>query len=370
MKAASGKGQAPKVSSVKLKKVVIDKVKELNDSAALQSELRLGLVAKALSALPVKDALLILESLTESDAGLENPVSYVLQAAQTAAKETVKTEDVEAEKGPATPEEPVSQTMLRVEKRVRWLQKHTGFAPPLDLAMVMDILRPHGEERALEVLKELAENASTIRQPYDWLRKKMGRGAKGEGKGKGQGKRHVEALRAAQWAQQDPRLTASQKKIARMVAYLNASYCLLRPLDYNDIRAAIDEVDEKSAMHILGRLREEGHSLENPKGWVVSKCKFSKERHQQYWENKRLEKAAARSARADGSNETAGSASSGRKRPREEGEWDDLEGLDGEEEEWPEDVPEGEEDWQGGNDEYLLKQELEAAADEWADLDG
>eukprot|EP00930_Biecheleria_cincta_P019027 TRINITY_DN1463_c0_g1_i1.p1 TRINITY_DN1463_c0_g1~~TRINITY_DN1463_c0_g1_i1.p1 ORF type:complete len:442 (-),score=104.51 TRINITY_DN1463_c0_g1_i1:185-1510(-) len=84
------------MAKVKIKKVVLDKIQELNDSGWLQAPLRLGKVARPLSDLDSEQAISVLDELCNNAEEVTDPTSWVCDAARQFVEE-VEEEEQEGE---------------------------------------------------------------------------------------------------------------------------------------------------------------------------------------------------------------------------------------------------------------------------------
>lgn len=136
-----------------------------------------------------------------------------------------------------------------ISKQIGWLNKAGNLAFPISYNDVAGPLSMIPEDKALALLKELEENAATVKEPSSWLASAAQRLCAGNGK-------------RSKW--QDG--TGLSKRIGE----LNKSQKLVDAVRFCDVVGPLSCMPEDQAMTLVDELEQQGQSIKNPTSWLRS----------------------------------------------------------------------------------------------------
>mmetsp|Transcript_115958 Transcript_115958/g.360246 ORF Transcript_115958/g.360246 Transcript_115958/m.360246 type:complete len:354 (-) Transcript_115958:14-1075(-) len=285
-------------TKVKVKKSVAELVRWLNTEGGLGAEVRLAAVAKPLAALDEATALEVLNGLVEQEEAIDDPTTWVCEAAkaiQEAGGGAAEAEEEPQQAAAAPKAAPKVKLPAAVVGKVRELNESGALQAKLPIGEVAEALAMVSREAQDGILRSLEAAAGEVSNPVGWVRnachKRAGKGkgkgqGPGKGKGKAQGKAQGKGKPAALLGLQAPEkkpLTASERKILRTINFINGTLGLEKPINYRSVKESLDLVDEKTQLRILNVFREKvegGQEISNPTTWIKNGCVRSNERYQ------------------------------------------------------------------------------------------
>jgi len=138
-----------------------------------------------------------------------------------------------------------------VLKRLAWLNRSGVLTKPLQYSQVKAVLEGAGEERALQILKDLEEEAASVPDPVEYV------------------KTAAEAPPAAGGTKRKATDEAEPEGIvAKRVRLLNGSGQLSQPIAYGRVREALDSLGVAQAMTILKGLEDVAGDVADPTGYI------------------------------------------------------------------------------------------------------
>jgi len=145
-----------------------------------------------------------------------------------------------------------------VLKRLAWLNRSGLLTKPLQYSQVKGALESLGEQSALEVLKELEEEAAGVPDPVEYVKN----AAAGTGRAAAGGKKRKAADGPDASGADDGGI------VAKRVRLLNSSGQLSQPIDYMRVREALDSLGVGQAMTILKGLEDVAEDVRDPTGYI------------------------------------------------------------------------------------------------------
>lgn len=321
---------APAVTKVTIKKSIADKVKSLNSEEVLYQPLKLGVIARALSEIDEAASLEILDRLLAAASEIEDPNAWVCsEAATVAAGVEVEVEEEaddewaeggswegggqeegqewEENEGQAEEneeeeeeEEPSVEVPIAVAKIIHRINSSGALASPLDPELD-PLFALVGEERSMELLRDLRNKAEEINNPSGWVKKaleqnvskvvpticRMNRGGELAAPinlvlaadalsliSEAAGEELLQELQIKAWKVKDPtkwlvgRASKQVSKAARRAKLLSQNVKHEIPMRLSRIVDILEQIEEKEALRILQDVKEKGTSISNPTAWI------------------------------------------------------------------------------------------------------
>ncbi|CAK8997301.1 unnamed protein product [Durusdinium trenchii] len=258
---------------VKVNKRITDKIRELNGTGFFQKEIRLGAVARKLTEMDVEKALELLQSVAEDAGNYEDPTAKVLEAIQKL-NEEAKEEEVE-EEVPEPLNEPQEEQQeeqadwaewpaketeaegdetanlsATVKGRVLKLNKSGKLCSDIDLSKVGSGLARLSEPIALQLLKDVDENADMVDKPTHLI-------------GDACKKIHQSGRGSA-----DEKVARQIGNLMRRIRWVNSNVTLAYPLHMGNVLDILQPLEHTDAMQVLKKLVEQAEEIESPQTWL------------------------------------------------------------------------------------------------------
>lgn len=297
------------MATVKLNKQVSEKVRELNALGTFLTDVRLGAVARKLSELPMEKALEVLQSVVDAAEGgdesaQQDPTVAVIEATKKAQQEDQEQEvEIEAEPVPE-PEQPpqqesqdgkwneasggwndnkwseeggdwnkedwkddgdVPELSEPVRQRVLKLNASGKLCSDIDLDKIGSGLAKLSEPIALQLLKDIFENADMVDKPNhligDASRKILisGRGAASE------------------------KVAHQIGNLMRRIRWVNSNVSLAFPLHMGNVLDILQPLHHADAMQLLKKLVQQADDIDSPQSWLRKEAKHIQDNPDEGW---------------------------------------------------------------------------------------
>ncbi|CAL1147958.1 unnamed protein product [Cladocopium goreaui] len=304
------------MATVKLNKQVSEKVRELNALGTFLTDVRLGAVARKLSELPMEKALEVLQSVVDAAEGgdesaQQDPTMAVIEATKKAQKEDQEQVEIEAEPVPE-PEEPPQESQdgkwnqksggwndkkwgeegedwnkdnkedwkdeedwkddgevpdltEPVRNRVLKLNASGKLCSEIDLDKIGSGLAKLSEPIALQLLKDIFENADMVDKPNhligDASRKILlsGRGAASE------------------------KVAHQIGNLMRRIRWVNSNVSLAFPLHMGNVLDILQPLHHADAMQLLKKLVQQADDIDSPQSWLRKEAKHIQDNPEEGW---------------------------------------------------------------------------------------
>lgn len=281
----------------------------LNKNADLVEEINYSEVKDLLSQVGDQEAMRVLKEVEGKGAEIRDPTAYVKAAALRLLHEEIEGGNKGGGNGGssgarrrargrplAEPEALDADTLFRkVEKRVQWLNANAGLSKELSLEEVGDALVSSGQREAMEVLKNLEDNAAEVRDPNGWVianLKKSSGGGEQRGRGTGR-RRHDNGGAKGKGTTSGPpvrrgviktslKVEASERRflgqVRRRIDWINANCGLAAELDFGRVGHLLVRLgDRQETMKILKVLEENAAEVRDPNAYVARAAKRAAE---------------------------------------------------------------------------------------------
>lgn len=251
-------------------------------------------VAADLLSISSTEAMLILKQLEESASTVRDPNAWVIMASRRYANSANQAQATV--RMPAacfgTPDAEADQ---KLRKRIGWLNTNGGLIQQLVYDRVKQTLLSFLPHKAMEILKELEENAATVEDPNAFVESVAQRhlgGACGVAPGTvgyvpgmsfgGASASSAWGVPAGVFDAGVPNLMGQlpmradptpDEKIRKRVGWLNKNQVLLAELRYDEVAPALLSLDSRRAMEVLKSLEENAPSIPDPNGYVIATAK-------------------------------------------------------------------------------------------------
>lgn len=266
----------------------------LNKEVPLNAPLEYEQVAQPLLSLDTREAGEILRRLEESAKEVRDPNGYVVKAAQRQLndhrKGGGKSERKREREVPEPPQRearfsgsqwerappprpPPSAEGDKIARRVQWLNQHVKLAAPLDYDRLATSFRSLGYYQSLEVLNNLEENASSVRDPTAYVLtgiRKIEEGAETFSGGGGRQQRpppSAPALPAPPPAKGGGKST--EDKLRRKVEWLNRKVCRSGEIAADKVLPVLVPLPTQQAFDILKNFEENCEKVRDPTAYVI-----------------------------------------------------------------------------------------------------
>jgi len=226
--------------------------------------LRYDQASAVLQNLPTVKAMEILKALEENAPTVADPTAYVVAAAAEAAasagaagSQPALSDGSDLGGENLTPEE-------RLRRRVDWMNHHLFLPEPLQYDRLAQDLLSLDSRQAMDILKKLEENVSTVRDPHAWVASAAQRlsmaGACAE---------LTAATAVAAPALPSPPADPAERLRKRM-HWMNTNVCLSSPLDFNALAPCLLRLEISQAMAVLKKLEESASTILDPNTYVTT----------------------------------------------------------------------------------------------------
>lgn len=280
----AGQGQAALGQVVDPYEKVQKRIRWLNSNMPLQQQLAADQVSEVLVQVGTSVAMEILKNLEGQAAQVRNPTTWVESAAKRAlaGEAPKKSFAAPAAANAWTPQRGVVNTPWQVNsgaavqatdqklrKRIGWLNANASLQQQLTYDKVAPVLSTIGSEAAMTILKQLEENASSVRDPNAYVTAAgkrvppaMDFGAPAAGYGGNMG---FGAMPAAGDA-------VSDEKLRKRIGWLNNNLGLesQQQLRHDKVGPALQALGSHQAMTILKNFEESASTVRDPTAYVLS----------------------------------------------------------------------------------------------------
>jgi len=159
----------------------------------------------------------------------------------------------------------------KLRKRIGWLNRNGQLSGDLKYDRVAPVLLTLDSHAAMEILKNLEENASTVRDPTAYVVSAASRRAGGIGPpGGAPALAHPIMQHGSQQRASSAGGNDADSKLRRRIGWLNRNGGLLAELRYDQVGAALSACG--GAMEILKALEESAPTIPDPNAYVLAAC--------------------------------------------------------------------------------------------------
>jgi len=228
----------------------------MNANVQLALPIQHDKVAGELISLDNRQAMEILKRLEEHAASVRDPTGWVLIAARRKAAGESTSTLMHGDKG--APED-------RLRKRITWLNANVALSGPLDYDRLAPLLLSIDVSKAMVLLKNLQENASTVLDPNAYVASAAMHAQEEAGA----------ALLAEQQQQMGESNQMSnddhaEEVLRNKIAWMNANSPLQAPITFDQVAPALFAVDQSSALGVLAALEESAMTVQDPNAFIVA----------------------------------------------------------------------------------------------------
>jgi len=257
----------------------------LNREIPLNAPLDFDRVSSALLSIDTADAGEILRRLEESAKEVRDPNSYVLKAAQRVLDGERPDRAERSGKGgrrgerrevpepppPLPPRPAATAEDDKIAKRVNWLNGHANLASPLDFDRLVSSFRSIGYYQSLEVLNNLEEHASTVRDPTAYVMSGIRKMTEGSGGGGGsRPSTSAPALPAPPAKGERGKGANGEEKLRRKIEWLNNNVCKNDILKTDRVLPALLALPNVSqAFDVLKNFEENCNNVRDPTAYAI-----------------------------------------------------------------------------------------------------
>lgn len=143
----------------------------------------------------------------------------------------------------------------KTSKRVYWLNKNVFTESPIDDGALAAI-NALGESRAMELLKEIEQKGSQIKNPSSYLKAAAAREGYAQGPVFGIFPRH------------DGNTGSSYDKVSKRAHWLSNNVFVAKPISPEAV-AAMSSLDQTRAMELFKEIEQKGEQITNPSGYLI-----------------------------------------------------------------------------------------------------
>lgn len=254
------------------------KIQELNSSATLQQELQLDTVLDPLVGAGIRVAFGILKRLEREAAKVEDPSQFVVEAVEKSISKRGSGRLQAKPKRGAAPTVKGVRTMgvlkrtgkvgnnqqkdllQKIQRRISWLNSNGQLASPVNTTKVAPILVRCGKDEAMNILKNLEENAAKVRDPTGYVSKAAKRMQSGEAP--------LERPNSARGE------VPPERQLRQEIGRLNKEV-FRNSLRFDRVEPLLLQLPPENGFDILRRLEEKASSVQDPTAWVVAAAKRS-----------------------------------------------------------------------------------------------
>jgi len=153
----------------------------------------------------------------------------------------------------------------RLRKRITWLNANVALSGPLDYDRLAPLLLSIDVSKAMVLLKNLQENASTVLDPNAYVASAAMHAQEEAG--------------AALLAEQQQQMGESnqmfnddhaEEVLRNKIAWMNANSPLQAPITFDQVAPALFAVDQSSALGVLAALEESAMTVQDPNAFIVA----------------------------------------------------------------------------------------------------
>lgn len=222
---------------------VAKRVAWLNLFGGLQQPIDYSKVAELLDELKVAHAMVLLRELEVQAHKVPDPTAWI--------KECIRLSGVDDIELP-----PPDENSSTVGRRVAELNASGSLNAPIDFAELGKDLELLGEESGLQILQDVADKGSSVKDPTGYLRFKI--------------KARQASLGASLEIPED-----DETKILKRVEWLNDFGGLLADIDYNRTAATLEALGVEHAMMLLKEVEDQRGSIADPTSFIINSAKSS-----------------------------------------------------------------------------------------------
>lgn len=224
---------------------VAKRVAWLNEFGCLSQPIEWAEVADTLDSLRVPHAMVLLRELEMQGAKISNPTEYIKRTAGLAGQDEIKM--------------PFLETDSLMYRQIKELNKSGMLAAPIDADELCSDLARLPEDSALQLLQEVADKGTSVKDPTGYVRFKL--------------KAKLASLGNDLKAPAD-----DSTKILKRIEWLNDYGGLSQDIDYSKVSSALEKVGLKNAMTILQELEDQREVVGNPTNFILTSSRSSRQR--------------------------------------------------------------------------------------------
>eukprot|EP00930_Biecheleria_cincta_P098727 TRINITY_DN90379_c0_g1_i1.p1 TRINITY_DN90379_c0_g1~~TRINITY_DN90379_c0_g1_i1.p1 ORF type:complete len:1044 (+),score=286.14 TRINITY_DN90379_c0_g1_i1:31-3162(+) len=225
---------------------VAKRVAWLNQFGCLRKPINWPEVADLLDSLKVAHAMVLLRELEMQGNKVADPTAYIKHAAEQAGADEI-----------LLPPADTADTVIM--KRISELNSGGELAAPIDSSALVADLTRLGEEPALQLLQEVADKGTSVKDPSGYIRFKL-------------------KARLASMGTSLEAPTDDKTKILKRIEWLNDYGGLLKDIDYEAVSSTLAGVGFDRSMTILKELEDQRSSTQDPTAFILNSAQASKRR--------------------------------------------------------------------------------------------
>lgn len=225
---------------------VAKRVAWLNQFGCLRKPINWPEIADMLDSLKVAHAMVLLRELEMQGSKVADPTAYIKHAAGQAGADEIQ-----------LPSADTADTVIM--KRISELNSGGDLAAPIDSSALVADLTRLGEEPALQLLQEVADKGTSVKDPSGYIRFKL--------------KARLASLGTSLDAPTD-----EKTKILKRVEWLNDYGGLLKDIDYEAVSSTLAGVGFDRSMTILKELEDQRSNTQDPTAFILKSGQASKRR--------------------------------------------------------------------------------------------
>jgi len=220
---------------------VAKRVSWMNQFSGLQQPIDYAQVADALDGLKVPHAMVLLRELELQAHKIEDPTEYIKKTTASAGEDDIQL--------PAVNDDDLESSL--VGQRIAALNQSGMLAAPIEFAEVADDLKRIGDESAMQLLQEVEDKGTGVKDPTGYLRFKL-------------------RARLASLGSSLEETIDDETKILKRIEWLNDYGGLLQDIDYNRVAATLEAVGIDHAMTVLKELEDQRGSVRDPNSFILT----------------------------------------------------------------------------------------------------
>lgn len=227
---------------------VARRVSWLNQFGGLSKPIDYSEVADSLDGLKVAHAMVLLRELEVESGKIPDPTEYIKRTISLAGEDDVQIPAVDV--GPNT----------TIGRRVMQLNSYAGLNKPIDYNAVGEDLARIGDDAALQLLQEVEDKGTGVKDPTGYLRFKL------------------RAKLASLGTLEDVAAASDETKILKRIEWLNDYGSLEQDINYPRVGKSLESVGIDHAMTILKELEDKGNSVPDPDAFILFAIASSRKR--------------------------------------------------------------------------------------------
>lgn len=224
---------------------VAKRVAWLNEFGCLSQPIEWAEVADTLDSLRVPHAMVVLRELEMQGAKIANPTEYIKRTVGLAGQDEIKM--------------PFLETDSLIYRQIKELNNSGMLAAPIDADELCSDLARLPEDSALQLLQEVADKGTSVKDPTGYVRFKL--------------KAKLASLGNDLQAPAD-----DGTKILKRIEWLNDYGGLSQDIDYSKVSSVLEKVGLKNAMTVLQELEDQREVVGNPTNFILTSARSSRQR--------------------------------------------------------------------------------------------